>query len=277
VNEGGVEIPGVACVFSSSNTAVATIDPTSGHVTTVSAGTAVMTATCGGKANTITITVRPRQFNLSITKTGAGSGAVFNTPAGTAFDEGTVVSVTATANAGSSFNGFSGACTGKTQPCSITMNADKTLTADFSDGELFSIAANFGGSSSSVSDPAPPGCTYNNSFQATTFDLLVKSASVTGTSVSTITVTPTGGACTGDNFQVTATGTLTLTGNAISGTLVFFSNTKQKNTQTLTVSATRNNSTITGTVSLNQKLYNGAGTEFTSTGGPYAFTLNKVP
>ena len=280
VNEGGVEVPGVTCTFSSGNTAVATVVAASGVVTAVSVGTSAITATCGGKSNSITIRVRPRQYTLTINKTGAGSGAVFANPAGTTFDDGTVVSVTATANTGSTFNGWSGACTGK-GACSVTMNADQTVTADFSDGEQFNLSANFGGSMTSVSDPSPPGCSYSVNTQLTAFSLLVKSATATGTSTASINLAVTGqtsaGTCSANSFSVTSTGTLTVTGNSISGTLVFFSNTQQKNTQTLTINATRNNTTITGTVSINQKPYNGSNVEFTSTGGPYTFTLTKVP
>ena len=277
VNEGGVEIQGIPCAFTSGSTNVATVTPTTGVVTTVSAGTAVITATCGGKANSITITVRPRQFTLTTTKTGLGSGAIFANPAGSAFDEGTIVSVTATANAGSSFTGWSGACTGKTQPCAVTMNANRTVTADFADGEPFILSLPFGGNMTGLSDPSPPGCNYTVSVQVTSFDLLVKTTTATGTAGSSIAVNPTGGSCTGNPFTVTATGTLTVSGNAISGTLAFFSASRNKDTQTLTINATRNGTSIAGTMSINQKLYNGAGTEFTSTGGPYNFTLSKVP
>lgn len=277
VNEGGVEIQGVPCVFSSSNTVVATVDATTGTVTALSAGTTSITATCGGKSNSITITVRPRQFTLTINRTGAGNGAVFNTPAGTVFDEGTVVSITATANAGSSFTGWSGVCTGKTQPCTVTMSTNRTVTADFADGELFSMSTSFGGGMTNVTDPAPPVCTYNVSILSTSFDLLVRTTTAAGTVVSTITVAATGGSCTGSAFQVTATGNLTVSGTNITGTLVFFSSTQNRNTQTLTINGTRSGTSITGTVSINQKLYNGANAEFTSTGGPYSFTLSKVP
>ena len=68
-----------------------------------------------------------------------------------------------------------------------------------------------------------------------------------------------------------------MSGTNITGTLVFFSNTQNKNTQTLTINGTRSGTSITGTVSINQKLYNGANAEFTSTGGPYSFNLSKVP
>jgi uncharacterized repeat protein (TIGR02543 family) len=281
VNDGGVEIQGVPCAFSSTVPAVATVGAATGVVTALSVGTTSIVATCGGKSNSITITVRPKQFTLTINKTGTGNGAVFNTPAGTTFDDGTSVSITATANQGSTFAGWSGACAGTAQPCEITMDADQTVTASFSLGENFILSLPFGGNMTSVSDPSPPGCTYSVSINVSSFDLVAGPTSAAGTVESSISVTPSGqsgvGTCSGHPFDVTATGNLTVSGNSITGTLVFFSQTKQKNTETLTISATRDGSSINGSMTVNQKLYNGAEDEFTSTGGPFNFLLSKTP
>jgi uncharacterized repeat protein (TIGR02543 family) len=277
VTAGGLEVLGATCTFSSANPAIASVGGTTGVVTALAVGTAVITATCGGQSNSITITVRPVEFTLTLTKTGLGTGAVFASPAGLTYDAGTVVSITATANAGSVFTGWGGDCAGTTQPCTVTMSTNRSVTADFADGETFALATAFGGNMTSVNDPAPPGCAYTVSSQFTSFALMVRTTTATGTVNSNITVASTGGSCTGNPFAVTATGTLTVAGNTITGTLTFFSTARAKDTQTLTINATRNTNAITGTVSINQKLYNGVGTEFTSTGGPYAFTLNKVP
>jgi YD repeat-containing protein len=75
--------------------------------------------------------------NLEVTV--IGSGNVTSNPAGIAcnsgtcsssFDQGTSVSLIATANAGSSFGGWSGACSG-TGGCTVVMSADKSLGALF--------------------------------------------------------------------------------------------------------------------------------------------------
>lgn len=60
-----------------------------------------------------------------------GKGSVAANPAGTAFPAGTVVSLTATPNAGEPWIGWSGACTGTARTCSVTMNADTTVQANF--------------------------------------------------------------------------------------------------------------------------------------------------
>jgi uncharacterized protein (TIGR03437 family) len=74
---------------------------------------------------------------LTITTSGTGSGTVGSSPAGTScgsgcqsFAAGTVVALTATANTGSTFAGWSGACLG-TGSCSVTMSSNQAVTAAF--------------------------------------------------------------------------------------------------------------------------------------------------
>jgi streptogramin lyase len=80
--------------------------------------------------------------NLSVTEAGNGTGQVTSTPAGIAcgrssnqcaapFIAGTPVTLTASANAGSSFSGWSGGGCSGTAPCMLTLNADATVTASF--------------------------------------------------------------------------------------------------------------------------------------------------
>lgn len=76
--------------------------------------------------------------NLSVTKTGAGSGTVTSNPPGIAcgaecaavFAQGTSVTLTAKADANSAFDGWSGACTGKVR-CRPVMSEDRDVTAAF--------------------------------------------------------------------------------------------------------------------------------------------------
>jgi uncharacterized repeat protein (TIGR01451 family)/uncharacterized protein (TIGR03382 family) len=74
--------------------------------------------------------------------TGQGSGTVVTSPAAihcgpscasasADFLEGSLVSLTATAQPGSTFAGWSGGCTGTTNPCTLTANAATTVTALF--------------------------------------------------------------------------------------------------------------------------------------------------
>jgi subtilase family serine protease len=77
-------------------------------------------------------------FAFSVSKAGTGSGTVVSSPTGidcgaacsASFADGTVVTLTAAPATGSSFTGWSGACTG-TGTCSVTMDAAKSVTATF--------------------------------------------------------------------------------------------------------------------------------------------------
>lgn len=77
---------------------------------------------------------------LSVYKTGTGAGAVTSHPAGIdcgadcgeAYVSGTLVSLTAVPAAGSAFFRWTGACSGMTPTCQVTMNGAKTVTAEFS-------------------------------------------------------------------------------------------------------------------------------------------------
>ena len=87
------------------------------------------------------------QVNLSINKTGTGSGSVSTVPASTVFNQGTGVTLTATPDSNSSFAGWSGGCAGISPTCSLTMNANVTVTAAFN-LKTFAIAATAGANGS---------------------------------------------------------------------------------------------------------------------------------
>jgi Divergent InlB B-repeat domain len=78
------------------------------------------------------------QFLLTVTKAGTGSGTVTSSPAGincgpvckAPFVEETEVTLTATAASGSTFTGFSGACSGP-EACKVTMSEARSVTATF--------------------------------------------------------------------------------------------------------------------------------------------------
>jgi hypothetical protein len=79
-------------------------------------------------------------FTLNIIKSGNGSGSVTSDPAGIScgdgcsqgYLEGTVVTLSASADLGSAFVGWTGGGCSGTEPCAVTMNRNKTVTADFS-------------------------------------------------------------------------------------------------------------------------------------------------
>ena len=77
-------------------------------------------------------------FNLTVSIDGPGAGTVTSSPAGIvcgidcseSYPENSVVSLTASPAAGSSFTGWSSACSG-TDSCTVTMDAVKSVTATF--------------------------------------------------------------------------------------------------------------------------------------------------
>lgn len=76
---------------------------------------------------------------LSVTTTGTGSGRVSSNPAGLScttscdanFEEDSIVWLSVQATSGSSFVGWSGACSGSGVTCAVTMSADKSVSAEF--------------------------------------------------------------------------------------------------------------------------------------------------
>ena len=99
------------------------------------------TGTCAvmmDASKTITATFTLNTYALTVSKAGAGSGTVTSSPVGIncgadctePYNYNTVVTLTAAAATGSSFAGWSGACTG-TGACTVTMDAAKTVTATF--------------------------------------------------------------------------------------------------------------------------------------------------
>ncbi|TPW11010.1 MAG: hypothetical protein FD127_3459, partial [Acidimicrobiaceae bacterium] len=100
-------------------------------------GTGACTITMDA-AKTVTATFVRRAVTLTVNRLGTGGGVVASDPVGifcgaacaATFDSGTVVTLTATPDATSSFAGWSGACTG-TGACSVTMDAAKSVTATF--------------------------------------------------------------------------------------------------------------------------------------------------
>ena len=80
----------------------------------------------------------PSTYDLTVTKAGTGSGTITSSPSGIncgadcseTYTDGTAVSLTATPAGGSSFTGWSGACSG-TGACNLTMSANRSVTATF--------------------------------------------------------------------------------------------------------------------------------------------------
>jgi uncharacterized repeat protein (TIGR02543 family) len=102
-----------------------------------------------------------RQYTLTIA---AGTGGTTDpVPGSYTHDTGTQVTVKATANSGYRFSGWSGAVTGTTNPITITMDGNKSVTANFIRQYTLTIAAGTGG----TTNPAPGSYTHDSGTQVT--------------------------------------------------------------------------------------------------------------
>lgn len=204
-----------------------------------------------------TVTVNPASnVSITVTTAGTGSGTVAANPPGLSYPTGTVVTLTATANPGSIFAGWSGACSG-TGSCVLTMNADKAVTATFT---AQNYAGSFSGSGpiANVND----NCTFqvtlggNISITLSTVSPVQGSANVDGGWSNVVT----GGFCnaTADTFSYTLPVTGTASNLSFSGgsfPAVSFQGVLSGNTITGTATFTYTNTTgsISSAVTLNKQ------------------------
>jgi hypothetical protein len=101
---------------------------------------------------------------LMVLTAGGGTGSVGSSPGGiqcgptctATYPDATVVTLTATPAAGSTFAGWSGACTG-TGTCQVTMSVSRTVTATFTPGVSHPLAVVRNGSGTGTVTSAPSG------------------------------------------------------------------------------------------------------------------------
>jgi lysophospholipase L1-like esterase len=106
-------------------------------------------------------------FGLTVAKSGSGAGTVTSTPAGincgatcsASYASGTSVTLTAATASGSTFAGWSGACTG-TGACTVSMTAARAVTATFNTSTSFplSVTRMGTGTGAVTSNPAGISC-----------------------------------------------------------------------------------------------------------------------
>jgi trimeric autotransporter adhesin len=126
------------------------------------------TGTCSvtmSAAKAVTATFNMVTFPLTVTLGGTGTGAVTSNPSGITcpstcsanFTSGAAVVLTAKAGSGSTFAGWSGACSG-TGTCSVTMSAAKAVTATFN-AVTFPITVTLAGTGTGAVTSNPSGIT----------------------------------------------------------------------------------------------------------------------
>ena len=110
-------------------------------------------------------------YTLSVTKSGSGSGTVTSSPSGIDcgsdcsenFTNGASVTLTAATAAGSTFAGWSGACSG-TADCTVAMTAARSVTATFAavlPSYTLSVAKSGNGAGTVTSSPSGIDCGSN--------------------------------------------------------------------------------------------------------------------
>lgn len=105
--------------------------------------------------------------SLSVQLAGSGSGSVISTPVGincgstctAMFAAGTPITLTATASTGSTFSGWSGACSG-TGSCAVTLQKSASVSASFTSNSTASVTVTLagGGIGTVTSNPAGINC-----------------------------------------------------------------------------------------------------------------------
>lgn len=167
------------------------------------------TGTCDVTMNanaavTATFNIAPVNPSLVVTTSGTGTGAVTcnGAPCNSSYPSGTSLTIVATPAATSLFGGWGGACSGfgATSTCTVTLNADSTVSAAF---QLPTLSVVLAGTGTVTSNPAGINCgaTCSASFSK-------------GTSV-TLTATGTGfGGWSGEGCSGTGTCVIPLNQNA---------------------------------------------------------------
>jgi len=81
----------------------------------------------GSKSVVANFTINTHTLTTSVT----GSGSISKNPNATTFNHGTMVTLTATPSAGYSFTGWDGECSDELETCSLVMDRDKSVRANF--------------------------------------------------------------------------------------------------------------------------------------------------
>ena len=92
-----------------------------------------ITITMDGNKSIIAVfgEINPQKYILTVESNPQEGGHVTAEPADSQYDPGTTVTLTAHANEGYKFTGWSGDASGQSQTITITMNSDKTIVANF--------------------------------------------------------------------------------------------------------------------------------------------------
>lgn len=167
---------GATCAYSFFDGEIVTLTPTASSGSTFTGWAGDCTGTPATNpcvvnmiadfAATAVFTATPTHA-VTVTRAGSGTGTVTSSPVGIAcgatcsgnFAAGSGVTLTAAPDAGSSFAGWSGACSGTGLTCNLTIDGAKAVTATFTTGPAgtMPLAVSKGGSGSGTVASAPGG------------------------------------------------------------------------------------------------------------------------
>ena len=155
-------------------------------------------------------------YTVMVTNAGTGSGTVASSPSGVdcgstcsaSFTSGTSIALSATPATGSTFTGWSGACTG-TGSCAFVVDVDKSLTATFttststtSTSTTYTLTVSTSGTGSGTVTSSPSGIACNSTCSR---------ALPSGTTVTLTASTSAGSTFTGWSGACAGKGTCTIT------------------------------------------------------------------
>ena len=153
-----------------------------------------------------------QNYTLSVSRQGTGSGTVTSNPAGincgstcsASYAAGTSVTLNAQPASGSSFTGWSGACTG-TSSCTVSMDSARSVTASFTTAattRLVTLTKSGTGTGSVTSSPAGLSCGSTCSSASASF-ASTSAITLTAQAASGSTFVGWSGACSGTSSSCT--------------------------------------------------------------------------
>lgn len=169
-----------------------------------------------------------QNYTLSVGRQGTGSGTVSSSPAGiscgstcsASFAANTQVTLTAQAAAGSTFAGWSGACSGTSSSCNVTLSSASNVTATFnlaSSTRLISLSKS--GSGTGTVSSSPSGLSCGSSCSSAMGNFATSTAvTLSAQADSGSTFAGWGGACSGTGSCTVAAGTSSSSVSAVFNT-----------------------------------------------------------
>ena len=208
-------------LYVTNGTSIQTLTDTSGYNATITGSlTSIATPGTNKAFRGVALAPVPSSYALTVTHSGTGTGVTASVPAGSIncaggsgtcsanYSVNSMVTLAATPDGGSSFTGWSGACTGSST-CTVTMDAAKSVTAIFDLNTNYALTVTHASAGSGTTVSTPGGiinCAGSSG---------VCSASLASGTMLTLTATPNNTSVfTGWSGDCTGTGTCSVTMNA---------------------------------------------------------------